>query len=67
MSGPARELVVLLVVFRAAYAPWGTNDGAKRLVLDVGFETARDYDITSASAFVLDGLVLLRLQLCLLC
>ena len=52
MIGLARRwcLAVLLLGPRTAYAPWAVDDGAKRLVLDVGFETARDYDITSAYA-----------------
>tara|TARA_B110001452_G_scaffold139621_1_gene116042 strand:+ start:255 stop:3833 length:3579 start_codon:yes stop_codon:yes gene_type:complete len=40
-------LALLLVATRGV---WETDDSQKRLVLDVGFETARDYDITSAYA-----------------
>lgn len=46
---PAR-LLALLALARPAYAPWEVPASEKRLVLDITFETSKDYDITSAYA-----------------
>jgi len=48
-SGGPRLLALLLLAQRA-YAPWEVVASEKRLVLDVTFESAKDYDITSAYA-----------------
>ena len=47
MARPALHFVSLCVLLQQAYAPWNAGETQKWLVLDVGFETARDYDITS--------------------
>ena len=40
----------LFAVVGLAIAPWVQQNQNKRLVLDVSFETSKDYDITSAYA-----------------
>ena len=46
----ARALLLACALASPAYAPWEGPAVSKRLVLDVNFETAKDYDITSAYA-----------------
>ena len=48
-AAAARRLVLLALIGRAA-APFDQPAQNKRLVLNVNFETAKDYDITSAYA-----------------
>lgn len=43
-------LLTLLLVPQRAYAPWDMPASERRLVLDVTFESSKDYDITSAYA-----------------
>ena len=51
LSTARRRLIVLaLLCLNCARAPWSTDSQSKRLVLDVTFETSKDYDITSAYA-----------------
>ena len=51
---PARRarlwVVPLLCLLSGAYAPWDVPTSERRLILDVTFETSKDYDITSAYA-----------------
>ena len=51
LSTARRRLIVLaLLCLNCVRAPWSTDSQSKRLVLDVTFETSKDYDITSAYA-----------------